>query len=281
MNRKGSFFRPKHLFIILIVICILLIVFSTLSSKVNNSVRSVVNTVLMPMQKGLNTLGSAISGKVSNMASLRDVQRENEDLKEELAFLRQENAKYQMQTAELEKYRELLNMKEQYPSYPTIGAHVIGENSSNWDKTVLIDRGSNDGIKVNMNVIAQGGLVGVVKSVTANSSTVRLIIDQDCQVGAMSLLSEETCMVRGDLELFDRGLLIVEKMDKDAKIFEDYKIVTSNKSSLYLPGILIGYARNIEVDANSLTKSGELVPVVDFTHLDSVLVITELKETGD
>ncbi len=263
------------------VICILLIVFSALSSKVNNSVRSIVNTVLMPMQKGLNTVGSAVSDKVDDMASLRDVQRENEDLKEELAFLRQENAKYQLQTAELEKYRDLLNMKDQYPDYPTIGAHVIGENSSNWDKTVLIDRGSNDGIKVNMNVISQGGLVGVVKSVTANSSTVRLIIDQDCQVGAMSLLSEETCMVRGDLELFNKGLLIAEKMDKDAKIFEDYKIVTSSKSSLYLPGILIGYVRNIKVDANSLTKSGELVPIVDFTHLDSVLVITQLKETGD
>ena len=281
MNRRGSFFRPKHLFIILIVICILLIVFSTLSSKVNNSVRSVVNTVLMPMQKGLNAVGTTISGKVSDISTMRDIQRENEDLKEELAFLRQENAKYQLQTAELQKYQELLTMKDQYPNYPTIGAHVIGENSSNWDKTVLIDRGANDGIKVNMNVIAQGGLCGVVKSVTANSATVRLIIDQDCQVGAMALLSEETCMVRGDLELFNKGLLIVEKMDKDARIYEDYKIVTSNKSSLYMPGLLIGYVRNIKVDANSLTKSGELVPIVDFTHLDSVLVITQLKETGD
>ena len=118
MNRRGSFFRPKHLFIILIVICILLIVFSTLSSKVNNSVRSVVNTVLMPMQKGLNAVGTTISGKVSDISTMRDVQRENEDLKEELAFLRQENAKYQLQTAELQKYQELLTMKDQYPNYP-------------------------------------------------------------------------------------------------------------------------------------------------------------------
>lgn len=280
MNRRGSFFRPKHLFILLLVICIALIVFSTLSSKVNNTVRSGLNTVLMPMQKGLNKVGSFVSDEISDLTALRGVQRENEQLKEELAFLRQENAKYQLQTAELEKYRELLDMKEQYPEYPTVGAHVIGENSSNWDKTVLIDRGSDDGIQVNMNVISQGGLVGVVKSVTASSATVRLIIDQDCQVGAMALLSEESCMVRGDLELFSQGLLLVERMDKDARIYEDYKIVTSNRSSLYLPGILIGYVKNIEVDANALTKSGELVPVVDFTHLDSVLVITQLKETG-
>ncbi len=278
MDKKRSFLKPKHLFILLLVICVGLLVFSSLSSSVNNAVRNGVNTVLVPMQKGLNIVGSAVSDKADELVSLSEVREEMKELEEELAFLRQENAKYQLQTAELEKYRDLLDMKEQYPEYPTIGAHVIGENSTNWDKTVLIDRGTNDGITVDMNVIAQGGLVGVVKSVTANSATVRLIIDQDCQVGAMALLSEEICMIRGDLELYDQGLLAVEKIDKDARIYDDYKIVTSNKSSLYLPGILIGYVKDIELDDNSLTKSGHLVPIVDYEHLDAVLVITELKE---
>ena len=62
---------------------------------------------------------------------------------------------------------------------------------------------------------------------------------------------------------------------------QDYKIVTGNTSSLYLPGILIGYAQELQIEANHLTKSGYLVPVVDFNHLDAVLVITTLKETGE
>ena len=70
-------------------------------------------------------------------------------------------------------------------------------------------------------------------------------------------------------------------MDKDADIENDYKIVTSNTSSVYLPGIMIGYAQHLNMDSNSLTKSGYLIPVVDFSHLDSVLVITTLKESGE
>ena len=172
-------------------------------------------------------------------------------------------------------------MKEQYPDYDTVGAHVIGNNSGNWNKTVLIDRGSNDGIQVNMNVIAQGGLVGIVTSVTLNSATVRMIADDGCNVCAMSVLSKDSCIVTGNLELYEEGKLRLEKIDKDADIQDDYKIVTGNTSSLYLPGILIGYAQELQIDANHLTKSGYLVPVVDFNHLDAVLVITTLKETGE
>ena len=280
MNKTPRF-QPKFLLLLLGIVCILLVILSTVSSSVNNSVRGVINTVLMPMQKGLNKAGSFVSDSVEDLVSLREVQAENEALQEELAFLRQENAKYQLKNAELEEYRDLLSMKEEYPDYDTIGAHVIGENSTNWNKTILIDRGSADGIQVDMNVIAQGGLVGIVTSVTSDSATVRTINDHNCQVGAMALITKDTCIVKGDLELYAESRLIIERIDKNATIAENFKIVTSNRSSLYLPGILIGYVSEITEDPNSLTKSGYLIPVVDFSHLDSVLVITELKETGD
>lgn len=281
MNKRDSHFQPKHLLFILIGICLVLIIVSTVSSTVNNTVRGGVNTVLMPMQRGLNRIGGFISGEIQEVTELRRVQDENEQLKEELAFLRAENTQYQLQNAELEQYRELLEMKNQYPDYETIGAHVIGDNSGNWNRTILIDRGSNDGIEVNMNVIAQGGLVGIVTSVTANSSTVRLIIDHGCNVGAMALLSKDPAIVTGDLELNEEGKLRLEKMDKNTDIENDYKIVTGNTSSIFLPGILIGYADSLEIDANHLTKSGYLIPVADFNHLDAVLVITTLKEAGE
>lgn len=281
MNKRDSHFQPKHLLFILIGVCLILIIVSTVSSTVNNTVRGGVNTVLMPMQRGLNRIGGFISGEIQEVTELRRVQEENEQLKEELAFLRAENTQYQLQNAELEQYRELLEMKNQYPDYETVGAHVIGDNSGNWNRTILIDRGSNDGIEVNMNVIAQGGLVGIVTSVTANSSTVRLIIDHGCNVGAMALLSKDPAIVTGDLELYEEGKLRLEKMDKDADIENDYKIVTGNTSSIFLPGILIGYADSLEIDANHLTKSGYLIPVADFNHLDAVLVITTLKEAGE
>ena len=281
MKNKDSRIRPKHFLLVLIGLCLILIIVSTVSSTVNNGVRNVINTVLMPMQRGLNQVGGFLSGEIESVAELKRVQDENTALQEEVEFLRAENTQYQLQLAELEQYRELLDMKEQYPDYDTVGAHVIGNNSGNWNKTVLIDRGSNDGIQVNMNVIAQGGLAGIVTSVTLNSATVRMIADDGCNVGAMSVLSKDSCIVTGNLELYEEGKLRLEKIDKDADIQDDYKIVTGNTSSLYLPGILIGYAQELQIDANHLTKSGYLVPVVDFNHLDAVLVITTLKETGE
>ena len=281
MNSNDSKFQPRHLLLIIGILCVILMVLSSLSSSVNSAVRGVLNDVLMPMQSGLNKVGSFISDEAEDLARLRDIEEQYNSQSDELAYLREQNTKYQLQEIELAKYRALLDMKEQYEQYPTIGAHVIGENSSNWNHTVLIDRGASDGIEVNMNVIAQGGLAGIVTSVTANSSTVRVITDHDSQVGAMSLITQDPCIVRGDLEVYQEGRLILEKINKDSKITDDYKIVTSNKSSLYLPGILIGYARDIELDSNSLTKSGYIIPVVDFSHLDTVLVITQLKESGE
>ena len=235
----------------------------------------------MPMQKGLNKIGSYVSGQVDNLTELDQIRQENERLSEEVAQLREDNTRYQLQQAELEQYQELLDMKEQYPDYETTGAHIISKNSGNWYQTFKIDKGSADGIQVDMNVIADGGLVGIVTSVETNTATVSTIIDDGRSVSAMALISQAPCIVTGDLLLYEEGRLLLQYIDKDDNLENNYKIVTSNTSSEYLPGILIGYAADLEVDSNNLTKSGYLIPVVDFSQLDSVLVITTLKETGE
>ena len=94
----------------------------------------------------------------------------------------------------------------------------------------------------------------------------------------MAVGSEAPCMVTGNALLWQEGTLDVSHVNKDDDIDVTYKIVTSNTSSEYLPGLLIGYISEIAVDNNNLTKSGKLVPVADFTHLDTVLVITDLKD---
>ena len=85
MNKTPRF-QPKFLLLLLGIVCILLVILSTVSPSVNNSVRGVINTVLMPMQKGLNKAGSFVSDSVEDLVSLREVQAENEALQEELAF---------------------------------------------------------------------------------------------------------------------------------------------------------------------------------------------------
>ena len=116
-----------------------------------------------------------------------------------------------------------------------------------------------------MNVIAGGGLVGIVADVGKNYSIIKTVDTND------------TCIVEGDIELSDSGLIKLTHFKSDITVRDGDKIVTSNISDKYLQGILIGYAKDVEPDSNNLTQSGYLVPAVDFNNLQEVLIITEMK----
>ena len=154
------------------------------------------------------------------------------------------------------------------------------KDTGKWFHVFDIDKGSNDGIKVGMNVMAGDGLVGIVTEVGHNYATVRSIIDDQSNVSAMFLKTTDTCNVKGSLELIDDGVIELELIDKNAEIQKGYEVVTSRISDKYLPGILIGYVQDVNVDPNNLTQSGTLVPAVDFSSLDMVLVVTQLKESN-
>lgn len=96
----------------------------------------------------------------------------------------------------------------------------------------------------------------------------------------MVLASSDNLIVSGNLKLYNSGVIEFEQLiDSDNVVVEGDKIVTSNISDKFLPGILIGYVNTINSDANNLTKSGYITPAVDFEHLEEVLVIMELKQT--
>ena len=143
----------------------------------------------------------------------------------------------------------------------------------------MIDKGSDDGIAVDMNVIAGAGLVGRVMDVGPDWAKVQSIIADNSSVSGMVLSSSDNLIVSGDLELYSQGLINFSKLvDEADKVKVGDKIVTSNISDKYLPGILIGYISTLDDDSNNLTKSGTLTPAVDFEHMNVVLVILEQKK---
>ena len=282
MNQKfKDIFTAKHILIGLTALCLLFIGLSFLYGDAANPVKNAVNKVVLPMQKGINSVGSRLFSSAEELAALKDAQEENAKLKEQIANLQQEISLSEQERYELQTLRKLYELDAGYSDYEKVGARVIGKDSGNWFHYFLIDKGAADGIEVNMNVIAQGGLVGIVTEVRENSAKVLAIIDDESNVSAASLASQDSCMISGDLKLYQDGVLSLMYVDKDAPINEGDKIVTSSTSNKFLPGILIGYVKSIEVDANNLTKSGTLIPVVEFEHLDTVLVITTQKEGWD
>ena len=198
-------------------------------------------------------------------------------MKDIITQLTEENTRLQSEELELNRLRKLYGLDQQYGQYEKVGARVIANDSSNWFQVFRIDKGSKDGIAVNMNVMAGGGLVGIVTDVGANYATVRSIIDDSSRVSSMAMQSGDSCIVAGDLTLFKEGRLRITNVLKDSDLKDGDKIVTSNISSVFLPGLLVGYAADITNDSNNVTKSGYLVPAAEFDSLQEVLVITKLK----
>ena len=279
MKKKNqSSFSSKYMLLILALICILFMVLSLVTDKVNGPLRGLANFTIVPMQKGINTIGSWMNDVTQNMETLEEVRTENEKLQKELDELTIKNNLLQQEKHELERLRELYALDQQYADYKKIGARVTANDSGNWFSSFVIDKGANEGIRTDMNVMAGTGLVGIVTEVGPNWARVRSIIDDTSNVSALVLSTSDTCIVNGDLKLMQNGRIRFEKLPNNDSVIEvGEQVVTSHISSKYLPGILIGYISEIQVDANNLTRSGYITPVVDFGHLQEVLVLTSTK----
>ena len=156
----------------------------------------------------------------------------------------------------------------EYESYEKVGARVIYKDAGNWFSTFIIDKGYKDGIAPDMNVICGNGLVGRISVVGPNWSRITSIISDNSNVSATILKSQDNIIVMGNLEMIKDGAIPFSQLkDEDNKVNVGDKIVTSSISDKYLPGILIGYVSSVTDDPNNLTKSGTLLPAVDFEHI--------------
>ena len=280
-RKRERFTLPsKYLLLILTILCTLLMLITFGSDVFNRPLNTAVGYVVVPFQQGIGKLGEWLSNRSEELVQIRSLLAENERLRAEIAALTEENTLLQQDKYELNQLRELMNLNEQYGEYNKVGARIISRDAGNWYSSFLIDKGTDDGLAVDMNVIAGGGLVGRLTAVGPNWSRVTSIISDSSNVSGMTLATEDNLIVSGDLQLMAAGTISFSQLvDSQNVVVAGDKIVTSNISDKFLPNILIGYISSIEMDNNNLTKSGLLTPAVDFEHLGEVLVITDMKQT--
>lgn len=281
-RNKKKRLSSKYLLMILSGICVVAFFISLVFNISGGPLNAVAGYVFVPMQEGINNAGSWLSSKANDFKTLGEVLAENKELKAQIDELTVQINKTKLEQYELDNYRELLELDNQYADYDKIAAHVIAMDGTNWFSSFTIDKGSRQGIQKGMNVIAGSGLVGIVTDVGPNYAKVRSIIDDSTNVSAMVLTTKDNFNVSGSLMSMnkDKVLPFTELRDEDDKVKPGDPVVTSYVSDLYQQGILIGYIYEIEDNPNNLTKSGSITPVVDFEHLQEVLVIKEIKNTG-
>ena len=246
MRRKSKFvLPPKYILMIMTGLCIIIMLLSFTLNISGGPLHTVAGYVFVPMQRGINAVGSFVTEKADTLKSLSEVMAENEELKKQVDELTVELNTVNLEQYELENLRELLALDQKYPSYEKVAANVIGLNGSNWFNSFTIDKGSNDGIEIDMNVISGSGLVGIVTEVGPNYATVTSIINDSSKVGGMVSTTSDNLIVNGSLQSMNENMVIEfsNLNDSDNEVQIGDPIVTSYISDKYQQGILIGYIR--------------------------------------
>lgn len=271
--------KSKHLLAIMTFFCVSAIVATLASGVTSAPLKEAAGLIIVPFEKSIASIGQWMTDVQDSFREKEDLIQQNEELQTTVDTLTEQNNVLLQDQAELARLEQLYELDEEYTDYPKVAARIISKDPGNWYDTFMINRGSNDGIRVDNNVIAGKGLVGIVTEVGSNWATVRSIIDDRSNVSAMTVSTDDICVVEGDLELIDEGKLRFSQLyDREDKVSVGERIVTSNISDKYVEGLFIGYVSEIELDTNNLTKTGTLVTPVDFQHLKDVFVITTNKQ---
>ena len=265
-NKKGGLLG----IVITIVVLILIVIFS--NREANTSFfENVANKLVMPIQNGLTYLKNRVSGNSTFFTDISNLKSENQDLKEKNSQLEQSLRELENIKTENETLKEYLGLTEKYGEYKTVPGYVIDKEISNYSKTIIINIGKNDGIEVNMTVIADEGLVGHVVSVTDNTAKVQTIVDTSSSISCLMSTNKDSIVCKGTLN--NNSELKAMYISTDANIVQGDSVDTSGLGGIYPKGIHVGSIKKIVSTKNITDRYAIVNTAVDFNKLNTVLVI--------
>lgn len=284
--RRREPFRPhipgRYLLLLVTALCVGMILTTYYTNVLNGPLSGFANYIVIPFQDGVSKAGEWLIKREQLVSDIKELQKENESLRQANEELSVTNNALLQEKHELTELRNLYQLDQTYADFPKTGCRIIAKENGSWYHSFVIDKGSEDGLSVDMNVLADGGLVGRITYIGRHWSRVQAVIDDNSNVSATVLSSQKNLIVSGNLTLYEEGTISFSELaDPDDLVKVGDSVVTSNISDKYLPGILIGYISEIQTDSNNLTKSGRITPAVDFSRLDTVLVIQKLKQTAE
>jgi rod shape-determining protein MreC len=227
--------------------------------------------IIAPFQKFINETINITERVWLKYFGLINIHNENIRMKKELDSLKMENYLYQEMLAANQRLQQLLQFRDM-SDQPVIAAQVIGRDPTGWFQSVIIDKGKNSGIKLNMPVVNAEGIVGKLVSVSNNYSKVLLIIDQNSSVDCIIQRSRDSGIVKG----LSPKVCKLDYVLKSSDVHVGDIVVTSGLGGLFPKGIPAGEVTEVKDPPGELFKDVRIRPAVDFSKLEELLII--LKE---
>ena len=270
-----DFFRnhKKYTIITLSVLALFMMIFTGIRGT-NSANRA--GFVLAGFQGFFTGIGDWFADRIDFFTNMNNLHAENAELRQQLALLEVEVARLLYVETENQHLAAMMDIPRLYSElFPLMGANIIAQNPTNWSQEIIINRGANYDIAVNMAVLAPGGLAGRISRVGGNFSIVTPLIEDVSAVSAATRRTGDIGMVRGDINLSSQGLLRMERISLESDILVGDEIITSQISSIYPPGIKIGVVLSIGVNPAG-ERYAIIQPSVDFSELTALHIITQL-----
>lgn len=276
MRRKNI--KTKHIVlgIIIIIILIIIILSSTLKKdRELNKFESLVKDVVTSAEKIIYSPFKFVIKKVDNYKELNNIRKKYQSLLPEvdrIDSLMAENIELRKQ---LESMKKELKIDYTINDYEFLNATVINRNITHWYNNITIDKGTHNGVEVDMVVVNSQGLIGRVVSTTAFTSDVRLITTSDTVNKISVTISDGKSTVNGLIKdyNYNTGYLEVEGISNTEKVSNDAYVYTSGLGGIFPSGILIGKVANITTDEYDLAKIIDIKPIADFSDINYVAIL--------
>jgi len=228
--------------------------------------------VFSPFLKLATLVTGSVGHAWSDYVDLRDLRTENQHLQGEVAVLKRRIEQMQEQALETQRLQRLLALKEASAAR-FLTARVVGKDATNWFKTVLLDRGSRDGVRRNQPVVAPDGLVGRIVEVTVTTARVQLLTDPVSAVGGLIQRTRVTGIVSGNLGAGTR----VTYLPLLADVAVGDEVLTSGMGGVFPKGIPVGRITSVERRSGALFQEAALRPSADLGRLEEVLILTDVE----
>lgn len=273
-----DFFRHNGILILIAAILLALVtaVVSMLLGGKANPLANLVGIITTPVRNGISAVTNWAEERYSDAFELEKMKEELEALKQENAELKTKEREYESAIQENQRLYNLLELTPKDKQFTKEAAMVSARSTSNWESTLTLSKGTNQGIAVNNCVVDEyWNLVGVVAEVGENWCTVRTLIDANMELGGQLVRTGGAAILEGDLALMEEGKLKLTYLPENSQLMSGDLVTTSGRGGVYPSGLVAGHVEEVRTDASGMTDYAVIVPETDLDNLQQVFVIKD------
>ena len=277
-----QFFKSVQFKVFVFVICAALVgmIFAVATDDSVSPSSTVVGTILAPVQRLSGKISEKFNWFSSSFASAGSYKSENERLKIKIAEYESQLADYNEVKHKINSYEQMLEIKKSDVDFVLENANVIGTDNADIFSSLIIDKGSSDGVDAGDVVVSSGYLIGVVKKVNESYSVVMTILNPAVNVSAIESSTREAAYVTASVEYSQSGKCILSGLERTTSVSPGGLVVTSGIGGVYPKGLIVGTVSQVLRSERDFSSFAVITPGADFSKIEDVFVITSFKGQG-